>query len=190
MTGQGVKQEEHIYEDPLYLKSCEAYTGSEPIYKVPRPVSLDQNGSDDAGYEIIPPPATKPKPRTCSVKNSVTSESPRRLEKGSADPVNSAGYYEIMQHPSSLGKDGGTLNLVEGASLPSNSPAPYLRPVGVSDSEGIEAGYSLLQRTAGTHSTPDSRGEDRGYANLLESTLDRTEGTRTPTEYTAMKPVS
>ena len=161
MTGEGIKHEEHIYEDPLYLKAREAFCDSEPTYKVPRPVSLDQDStrpSDEVGYEIITP-ATKPRPMPRgqkSAKNNTKQESLGQLGQWSAPAKFTEGYYELMKHPSSLGK-GGSSNL----SLPTCSPTPYLSPVGVSDTQGISAGYSLLT-TSGA-----SGGDDgRGYVNL------------------------
>ena len=168
MTGEGIKHEEHIYEDPLYLKSCEAHSDAEPMYKVPRPVSCeDMTGSpcDDIGYETIPS-VSKPRPKPRNQKPTKTNrnqENPRQLDHESA-PGNTTGYYELMQHPSSLGKE-------SSLSLPTTSPTPYLKPIGVSDTSGIAAGYSLLQQTSGkptANSTERARkrGEGLGYANL------------------------
>ena len=66
VTGEGIKHEEHIYEDPL--KSREAYSDAEPMYKVPRPISCEDMGGEpcnDAGYEIIP--STRPTQRNENV---------------------------------------------------------------------------------------------------------------------------
>ena len=185
VTGEGIKHEEHIYADPLELKDRESYL--EPIYKVPRPVSLERDTSDDAGYEVITPVTRKP--RNWSKIHS-HSERQRKLNEA---PTN--GHYELMQHPSSLGGGSGsnpslaTSSLATGSFL-SGSPAPYLRPVGVSDLD--QMGYSQLtgsvdtstdggtftqrraseERGGGTFSHRGVSEERGGYANLPQVASD------------------
>ena len=152
ITGEGTKQEEHIYEDPLYLKCREA---SEPTYKVPRPTSdRDTMASDEAGYEMIEPVSKAKKPKSKAGRRpSVIVDNP---EYWSSDSTTS-GLYELMQHPASVGK-GGDPHFVSG------SPAAYLQPVGGLEPHGISSGYSLL---APTHGVPTS-----GYSYLTGGSRD------------------
>ena len=101
------------------------------------------------------------KPRNRSKIHS-HSERQRKLNEA---PTN--GHYELMQHPSSLGRGSGsnpslaTSSLATGSFL-SGSPAPYLRPVGVSDLD--EMGYSQLtgSSTDGGTFTQRRVSEERG----------------------------
>lgn len=139
VTGEGTKHEEHVYEDPLYLKHSEAY--SAPIYRIPRPITDEHTSKeaitcDEAGYEIIDHTTKAKKPK--SNRTSGVSVANPKYECSNL-PNTTVGYYEIMQHPSSLGKEADPNFVVVG------SPAPYLTPVGISDTtHNIPAGYSLL----------------------------------------------
>ena len=104
------------------------------------------------------------KPRNRSKIHS-HSERQRKLNEA---PTN--GHYELMQHPSSLGRGSGsnpslaTSSLATGNFL-SGSPAPYLRPVGVSDLD--QMGYSQLTgsvdvSTDGGTFTQRGASEERG----------------------------
>ena len=197
VTGEGIKYEEHIYEDPLHLKSCEAYSDTEPMYKVPRPVSCDEDDmrgdpcANEVGYEIIPLPTLGNRKSTKS-SDGRNRESPHDL----GTELASGSVYELMQHPSSLGK-GSTL------SLPTTSPTPYLKPVGISDRHGIAAGFDLLQQTSDKHDAANSpqdkgilEGSTYNYANvapveakkiLKTSNSFASAGNHEPTEYVVMK---
>ena len=191
VTGEGIKHEEHIYEDPLCLKSHEAYSDAEPMYKVPRPISCeDMRGEpcNDAGYEIIPLASTRPTQRNENV-TSGNRENNQELDSGLAP----GSYYELMQHPSSPGK-GSML------SLPTTSPTPYLKPVGVSDTLGIAAGHTLMQQQGSIGhyaNSPEDKmtlgHQNSAYANVeAETSFETTNtatnaGTHEPPGYVVMK---
>jgi hypothetical protein len=160
------------------------------MYKVPRPISCEDMGGEpcnDAGYEIIP--STRPTPRN---ENVTSGNRENNQELGSELAPDS--YYELMQHPSSLGK-GSTL------SLPTTSPTPYLKPVGVSDTLGIAAGHTLMQQQQGSiehyANSPSNQVtlgyQNSAYANVEAETSFETintatnAGTHEPPGYIVMK---
>ena len=133
-----MKHEEHVYEDPLYLKHSEAY--SAPIYRIPPPITNEHTSRkeecDEAGYEIIDYAIKAKKPKSNRTSGVIVATNPKyECSSVPKTPNTTVGYYEVMHHPSSLGKEA----VIVG------SPAPYLTPVGVLDTQpGIPAGYSLV----------------------------------------------
>ena len=210
VTGEGVKQEEHIYEDPLYLKACEAHTETEaPIYKVSRPVSdgnVADSSTDDSGYEVITPTAKAKKPNRANraqemslIRHELGIQLNGASSLNSTPPSVAHGEYELMQHPCPVDLE--TEPCL--ATTHFGSPAGYLQPVAVLKRHEAPAGYSVVTATVLRESQPASTSPPTAgcsaveYANHTAISGDNINGavkrearpTRGPEEYVLMKPV-
>ena len=184
VTGEGIRHEEHIYEDPLYLKTSEARTDNAvPIYKVPRPTlsdvdTADLNNESDMGYEVIAPKPKKPKPASRRVhsKSETSHLQPLDLKvhhqlgpvlnQDSVGPETvpslGNGHYELMQHPSTSEGQNSDPNPV-----PTGSPAAYLDPLEVSE---------MQERSLHSYSQPMARvSQDTRSENSSASSSDNVE---------------
>ena len=133
MTGDEVKPEEHVYEDPLYLKTCEAYAGTDPTYKLPRPASDPKNVSiSDRDYaEIEPAPESRtPEPGTGFFRSESTQSLGTDLDTGLR-----RSYEHMEPCPHALSGRGVPpyVDKARESQVPVGSPAAYLEPIEVAE---------------------------------------------------------